>query len=83
VDRSIEDPEVFLAHNVMGTVNLLNCLWPPGVRATAFGTVCGFWQVSTDEVYGSLGPEGFLRKTSPLDPHSPYAAQQGLGGPCA
>lgn len=76
VDRSIEDPAVFLKTNVMGTHTLLEaCLrqWRPDrdwVKDRRF------LQVSTDEVYGSLGPEGFFTEDSPLDPHSPYSASK-------
>lgn len=77
VDRSIREPEVFAKTNVMGTVNLLNCAkdawyteesgWRDGVK---------YLQVSTDEVYGSLGDEGFFMETTPLDPHSPYSSSK-------
>lgn len=76
VDRSISDPDVFVRTNVMGTLNLLRCAmddwfngsWKPGKK---------FLQVSTDEVYGALGPEGFFTETTPLSPHSPYSASKG------
>lgn len=75
VDRSISDPDVFVRTNVMGTLNLLRCAmddwfngsWKPGKK---------FLQVSTDEVYGALGPEGFFTETTPLSPHSPYSASK-------
>lgn len=77
VDRSISDPEVFIRTNVLGTATLLNAAraaweqedgsYKPGVK---------FVQVSTDEVYGSLGPDGFFVETTPLDPHSPYSASK-------
>ncbi|MBE6049631.1 MAG: dTDP-glucose 4,6-dehydratase [Clostridium sp.] len=77
VDRSIREPEVFAKTNVMGTVNLLNCAkdawyteengWLEGVK---------YLQVSTDEVYGSLGETGYFMETTPLDPHSPYSASK-------
>ncbi|MBP1889150.1 dTDP-glucose 4,6-dehydratase [Clostridium moniliforme] len=76
VDRSILEPEIFVKTNVLGTVNLLNCAknaweiekgWKDGVK---------FLQVSTDEVYGSLGEEGYFFETTPLDPHSPYSASK-------
>lgn len=77
VDRSIREPEIFAKTNVMGTVNLLNCAkdawyteengWRDGVK---------YLQVSTDEVYGSLGDEGFFMETTPLDPHSPYSSSK-------
>ena len=77
VDRSIREPEIFAKTNVMGTVNLLNCAkdawyteengWAEGVK---------YLQVSTDEVYGSLGDTGYFMETTPLDPHSPYSASK-------
>lgn len=82
VDRSIEDPQLFLRTNVLGTQNLLDSarkawitgkgtdgypVWRKGVR---------FHQVSTDEVYGSLGTESYFTETTPLDPRSPYSASK-------
>ncbi len=77
VDRSITDPDVFVKTNVMGTLNLLNiakAAWKTGDDTYREGVK--FQQVSTDEVYGSLGPEGFFTETTPLDPHSPYSASK-------
>ncbi len=77
VDRSISDPEVFVKTNVLGTVNLLNCAkkaWQTGDDTYREG--CKFLQVSTDEVYGSLGAEGYFTETTPLDPHSPYSSSK-------
>lgn len=77
VDRSITDPDVFVKTNVMGTLNLLNIAkghWKTGDDSYREGVK--FQQVSTDEVYGSLGPEGFFTETTPLDPHSPYSASK-------
>jgi dTDP-glucose 4,6-dehydratase len=77
VDRSITDPDVFVRTNVMGTLNLLNTArsaWKTGEDAYREGV--RFQQVSTDEVYGSLGPEGFFTEATPLDPHSPYSASK-------
>lgn len=76
VDRSIADPMPFADTNVKGTVNLLQCCkdawyddtqksWRPGKK---------YLQVSTDEVYGTLGAEGYFTESSPLTPHSPYSA---------
>lgn len=74
VDRSITGPEAFLETNVTGTFRLLNQsleTWrenrKPGFR---------FLHVSTDEVYGSLGPEGYFTETTPYDPSSPYSASK-------
>ena len=82
VDRSIEDPQLFLSVNILGTQNLLAAArrawvtgrdsqgypaWKPGKR---------FHQVATDEVYGSLGAEGYFTEETPLCPHSPYSASK-------
>lgn len=77
VDRSIDNPSIFAQTNVMGTINLLSCarnawenasgVYKPGVK---------FVQVSTDEVYGSLGETGYFTEETPLCPHSPYSASK-------
>ncbi len=82
VDRSIETPQLFLETNILGTQNLLDAarrawvtgkddkgypVWKEGKR---------FHQVSTDEVYGSLGSEGYFTELTPLCPHSPYSASK-------
>ncbi|MEA5051151.1 MAG: dTDP-glucose 4,6-dehydratase [Oscillospiraceae bacterium] len=77
VDRSITNPEIFVETNVLGTATLLNAAkkaWeqPDG----SFREGVKYLQVSTDEVYGSLGPDGFFTETTPLDPHSPYSASK-------
>ncbi len=78
VDRSISGPEIFVTTNVMGTVNLLqqakNAWYDAGQKTWKPGKK--YVQVSTDEVYGALGPEGFFTETTPLDPHSPYSASK-------
>jgi dTDP-glucose 4,6-dehydratase len=66
VDRSIQDSAPFVRTNVVGTGVLLD-------QARAHG-VTRFLQISTDEVYGSLGPEGRFTETTPLDPTNPYSA---------
>ena len=68
VDRSIEDASPFLRTNVAGT----QCLLENARRSR----VSRFVQISTDEVYGSLGARGRFREDSPLDPTSPYAASK-------
>jgi dTDP-glucose 4,6-dehydratase len=68
VDRSIADATAFLTTNVVGTQVLLDAARRAGVRR--------FLQVSTDEVYGSLGPRGRFTEASPLAPNSPYAASK-------
>ncbi len=77
VDRSIENPGIFADTNVLGTVNLLNqalAAWSDG--ADGYKPGVKFVQISTDEVYGSLGPSGLFTEATPLDPHSPYSASK-------
>ena len=77
VDRSITNPEIFVQTNVLGTVNLLNIAknaWAVGDDQYKDGVK--FMQVSTDDVYGALGAEGFFMETTPLDPHSPYSSSK-------
>lgn len=73
VDRSISDPSAFVMTNVIGTVNLLNA-----ARSTWEGAYDQhrFYHVSTDEVYGALGAEGFFTEETSYDPHSPYSASK-------
>lgn len=68
VDRSIHDASPFILTNVLGTQNLLDAARKHGVPR--------FVHVSTDEVYGSLGPEGLFREDTPLAPNSPYSASK-------
>ncbi len=73
VDRSITDPLAFVETNVIGTVNLLNAAckhWEGRFEGKRF------YQVSTDEVYGSLGSEGYFTEQTPYDPRSPYSASK-------
>jgi dTDP-glucose 4,6-dehydratase len=75
VDRSISDPMSFIKTNIIGTVNLLNEArknW----KNTEGGGNYRFHHVSTDEVYGSLGEEGFFTETTAYDPRSPYSASK-------
>jgi dTDP-glucose 4,6-dehydratase len=79
VDRSIDAPEAFLQTNVLGTFNLLKTAldhW----RAAGTLQRCRFLHVSTDEVYGSLGPDDpAFTEASPYRPNSPYAASKASG----
>src|SRR5476649_2253114 len=68
VDRSINSPQNFIHTNVVGTSVLLDCARRHGVQR--------FIQISTDEVYGSLGATGKFTEQSPLDPSSPYSASK-------
>lgn len=68
VDRSIEDPGVFVRTNIMGTQVLLDAARAHGVSR--------YIQVSTDEVYGALGATGMFTETTPLKPNSPYSASK-------
>lgn len=68
VDRSIDSPGNFVHTNIVGTEVLLETARKSGVKR--------FVQISTDEVYGSLGPAGRFMETSPLDPSSPYSASK-------
>ncbi|WP_309888742.1 dTDP-glucose 4,6-dehydratase [Archangium sp.] len=68
VDRSILGPEAFIQANVLGTQQLLEASRVRGIKR--------FLMVSTDEVYGSLGPTGYFTETSPLQPSSPYSASK-------
>lgn len=73
VDRSIIDPLAFVNTNVMGTAVLLNACrksWKKDIQQKLF------YHVSTDEVYGSLGDEGFFTEETPYDPRSPYSASK-------
>ena len=76
VDRSITNPEIFAQTNVEGTVNLLQCAKNAWYRDGVWAAGKKYLQVSTDEVYGSLGETGYFTETTPLDPHSPYSASK-------
>ncbi len=78
VDRSIANPEIFVTTNVMGTVNLLQRAkeaWYDAKQKTWKGGK-KYVQVSTDEVYGALGPDGYFTETTPINPHSPYSSSK-------
>lgn len=68
VDRSIVDPEIFVKTNVQGTLNLLQACKTLGIER--------YLQVSTDEVYGSLGETGYFTEKTPIAPNSPYSASK-------
>lgn len=73
VDRSILNPQVFMETNALGTMNLLSAAlstWEEELDQHLF------YHVSTDEVYGSLGPEGYFSERSSYAPNSPYAASK-------
>ncbi|CAF1375753.1 unnamed protein product [Rotaria magnacalcarata] len=73
VDRSISDPNCFIQTNIIGTTNLLNIAresWKDNFQEKLF------YQISTDEVYGSLGEIGLFTETSPYNPQSPYSASK-------
>jgi len=73
VDRSISNPNEFIYTNVIGTLNLLNAsklIWEDKKEDKVF------YHISTDEVYGSLGDEGFFVETTAYDPRSPYSASK-------
>jgi dTDP-glucose 4,6-dehydratase len=73
VDRSILDPLAFVKTNVLGTANLLHIAYNQW-KGSLEGKL--FYHVSTDEVYGSLGKEGFFTEETPYDPRSPYSASK-------
>lgn len=76
VDRSIKEPEIFAKTNVLGTVNLLNATKKAWETKDGWKEGKKYLQVSTDEVYGSLGETGYFMETTPLDPHSPYSSSK-------
>ena len=82
VDRSIENPQLFLQTNILGTQNLLDsarAAWVTGRDEQGYPTWRNgvrFHQVSTDEVYGSLDEDDFFTEETPLCPHSPYSASK-------
>lgn len=68
VDRSITNPDIFVKTNVLGTQNLLEIAKKYNIEK--------YFQISTDEVYGSLGKTGFFTEKTPLSPNSPYSASK-------
>jgi dTDP-glucose 4,6-dehydratase len=73
VDRSIDDPMIFVKTNVLGTANLLQVAREQWKDDT---TTHRFHHISTDEVYGSLKEEGYFTEQTPYDPRSPYSASK-------
>lgn len=82
VDRSIEEPQIFITTNILGTQNLLDIAknhWkinPKDKYCRKFKDGVKFLHVSTDEVYGALGATGMFTETTPLAPNSPYSASK-------
>lgn len=82
VDRSIENPEIFLQTNVLGTQALLDTakkFWKTDISdkySREFKQGVKFVQISTDEVYGSLGPDGYFTEKTTLAPNSPYSVSK-------
>lgn len=82
VDRSIVSPDVFVSANVLGLQTLLECarvywsLFPEDKHCRDYKPGVRFLQISTDEVYGSLGASGKFHENSPIAPNSPYAASK-------
>jgi dTDP-glucose 4,6-dehydratase len=73
VDRSITGPDEFVYTNIIGTVNLLNAarvMWHDNMQGKLF------YHISTDEVFGSLGKEGYFTEETSYDPRSPYSASK-------
>ena len=68
VDRSITGPEIFAETNIKGTLNLLQCAKQSNIPR--------YIQISTDEVYGTLGETGYFTEDTPLAPNSPYSASK-------
>lgn len=68
VDRSIENPEIFIKSNILGTQILLDAARENNIKK--------FLQVSTDEVYGSLGETGYFKEDTPIAANSPYSASK-------
>ena len=76
VDRSILDPLAFIRTNVLGTASLLEAARKHWTDAPEHPTKYRFYHISTDEVFGSLGAEGFFTDDTPYDPRSPYSASK-------
>ena len=75
MDRSIKTPDIFINSNILGTYNLLKCFeehWDSNKKPIDWR----FLQISTDEVYGSLGQNGTFSEKTRYDPRSPYSASK-------
>ena len=85
VDRSIVEPEIFLTTNIVGTQTLLDAakrhwnLRPDDKYSQDYTPGVVYLQVSTDEVYGTLGKTGMFTETTPISPNSPYSASKAGG----
>ena len=80
VDNSIKGPRAFINTNIIGTFNLLEAArkqWMEAPNKVKAGyEKCRFHHISTDEVYGTLGKDGFFKETTPYAPNSPYSASK-------
>jgi dTDP-glucose 4,6-dehydratase len=76
VDRSIRNPEIFVQTNINGTRVLLDEALTHWKTGGGFRDGCKYIQISTDEVYGSLGESGYFTEKTPVNPHSPYSASK-------
>jgi len=76
VDRSIRNPEIFVQTNINGTRVLLDEALTHWKTGRGFRDGCKYIQISTDEVYGSLGESGYFTEKTPINPHSPYSASK-------
>ena len=80
VDNSIKGPRAFINTNIIGTFNLLEAArkqWMDAPNKVKVGyEKCRFHHISTDEVYGTLGKDGFFKETTPYAPNSPYSASK-------
>lgn len=79
VDRSIKDPSIFVKTNILGTQALLEVTKKYWKVNNEFKKEKKYIQISTDEVYGSLGDEGYFTENTLLDAHSPYSASKASG----
>jgi len=83
VDRSINNPEEFIRTNVLGTYNLIESARQYWEERKRTDSKRRFIHISTDEVYGSLGPQGLFSESTPLAPNSPYSASTATRACCS